>query len=489
MQQLPTSIPEMVLAIDIGTSGCRAALFDNKGEVINSSESTYSYSTYGLSGYAEQDPEQILLAFFNVIIKASANYSESITHVVIDSVLHSLVLVDKAGIPLTPLSIWADTRAQRQCATLCEFFTQHQWHEKTGCPLSATYPLARLLWYKENLPLLFARFGKALSIKSFIWYRIFGVFVEDHSLASASGLFNLQKSMWDDDVLGYLGLDASRLPDPVPVEYQLAGSDMQPDLPIGLPQQAAWVIGGGDGPMAHLATVGYRSDAVSITLGTSSAVRMLSKADDAGRRPDVWTYMLEKQHYISGIASNNGGNVLDWYLHNVLKTTVDWDAIDLQLDSCGFDKELYFFPYLFEERIFPGTRDLSSGLLGIRADHTSLDIIRAILEGIVFHAVHMCKRLVGSRTVNVIALSGSLSRLGFVREAFAGLLNTSIQIVPVLHAPQAGSFTMLTGKIVTSGMDVVAKETGDNYGDKYLTWQELLESPSRSGRIHGGCIG
>ncbi len=489
MEQSPTSKSEMVLAIDIGTSGCRAAMLDSQGAIINSSERTYTYSTSAVNGYAEQDPEQILLAFLDVIKLASAGYSDSITHVVIDSVLHSLVLVDKSGVPLTPLSIWADTRAQKQCATLQEIFTQHHWHEKTGCPLASTYPLARLLWYKENLPLVFDRFDKALSIKSFILYRIFGVFVEDYSLASASGLFNLHEMVWDSDVLGYLGFEVDRLPSPVPVEYQFAGSSMKSDLPFGLPRQAAWVIGGGDGPMAHLATVGYRSDAVSITLGTSSAVRMLSKADDAGRRHDVWTYMLEKQHYISGIASNNGGNVLDWYLHNILKSAVDWDAIDLQLDSCPFDKGLYFFPYLFEERVFPGTRDLSSGLLGIRADHTSLDIIRAIMEGIVFHAVHMCKRLVGSHAVNLIALSGSLSRLCFVRETFAGLLNIPIQTVPALHAPQAGSFTMLAGKIITSGMDVIARKTGDNYGDKYLTWQELLESPSRPGRIHGGCIG
>lgn len=461
---------EMVLTVDIGTSGCRAALFNSNGEVVNSAEQHYTYSCIAGVGYAEQDPDHILRAFIEVLKRAGNGYSDVISSVVVDSVLHSLVLLEETGVPLTPLSIWADTRATNQCTSWSTEFERQHLHQKTGCPLTPTYPLARLLWYKERQTEVFDRFTKALSIKSYIIYRIFGLFVEDYSLASASGLFNLHTRTWDIEIMTHLGIQTEQLPELVPVEYEVPCSYTELGQSVGLPREVTWVIGGGDGPMAHLGTVGYQQDIASITLGTSSAVRMLTSIDSSGASAAVWTYLLDKRHFISGMASNNGGNVIDWYMRKFLNTTVDWDTLDAQLESSRFSAGLLFFPYLFAERDNDENFCRCSGFQGVHSDHTPLDFIRGILEGIVFHVVRMFERLVINSNVTAIALSGSLTRLNFVQRTLAGLIN--IPVLPIFdqHAPQLGSFRLLTGYKGIMNRQTIVEQPSDCYWEKYSTW-------------------
>ncbi|MBJ6723678.1 gluconokinase [Geomesophilobacter sediminis] len=462
---------DLVLAVDIGTSGCRAALFNDQGEVLRSVEAFYSYSCAGGSGFAEQDPEEILGAFIDVVERAGAGCDDAIATVVVDSVLHSLVLVGDDGVPLTPLSIWADTRATDQCASLRLQFQRQQWHRKTGCPLAPTYPLARLLWYRDRQPDLFGRFAKALSVKSFIFHRLFGLCVEDYALASASGLFNLKTHSWDGDILAALGMPIERLPEPVPVEYRLPVPAVGPRTAARLPWGAAWVVGGGDGPMAHLGSAGYRSSIASLTLGTSCAVRLPASVDSAGNDPAVWTYLLDRDRFISGIASNNGGNVVDWYL-SLFRLTADWPTLDVLLRECPFDGSLLFFPYLFAERHLEDGASPPSGFLGVGPGHPAIQLMRAVVEGVVFHAVHLVDRLAGGRPLEGVALSGSLTDLTLVREIVAELMGVPVLAAPDRLAPLRGSVVSLGTRGALPSLPMTRPRGG--YGQKYADWLDHL---------------
>jgi len=464
------------LAVDIGTSGCRATLFDAGTGVIASFEQPYPYGALLDTGHAEQDPDRILAVFLAVVCKASAGHSGEVRHVVLDSVLRSMVLLDVDGRPLTPLSLWADTRAEAQCAALAAPFAAGRWRQKTGCPLSPSYPLARLLWYKEHQPEIFTVFAKAVSIKSYILYRLFSVFIEDHGVASASGLFNHDTLSWDNDTLSYLGIDAARLPVPVPVEYQL--EHPPPDSGAsGLPAGAAWVVGGGDGPMAHLGTAGDRPDIASLTIGTSSAVRMLGAGGPSGCRSDEWTYILDRCRHISGVASNVGGHVLERYLHTTAAWDGDWNALDDQLSSGAIEAPLFFFPGQFQGRSsddIPMQGYFSTPPVGC----SPVMILRAVLEGIVFHTVLLLRLFAAGRPLAAVALSGSLTRLSLVRDMISGVCGLPVMHVADLCAPQLGSLRLLDGRC----MPVQEWSPGDasrRYGEKFSLWCDAIPDASR----------
>ncbi len=461
-----------VIAVDIGTSGCRADLLNCRGEVLTSAAQTYTYQCTPENGFAEQDPEQVLEAFIAVVQNAASGYSGRISFIVIDSVMHSLVLVDNAGIPLTPLSIWADTRATIQCSTSSTVHHQHAWHRKTGCPLSPSYPLSRLQWYRDNQQSIFSRLHKAVSIKSYILFRIFGLWIEDHSVASATGLFNLHERRWDDEIVQHLQISTEHLPAPVPVEYRIPAAYSSFGRNANLPEEATWVIGGGDGPMAHLGTAGYNNDHASLTIGTSSAVRVLSSREHAGKNVDAWTYLLDNCHAVSGIASNNGGNVLEYYVRSLLKMNDDWTVLDAGLTECRPDRKLFCFPYLFKERTATAPLGLS-GFLGVKPSHSQIDLLRATVEGIIFHVLLMFEKLTCNLKIHALALSGSMTQLVAVQKMITELLDVSVYRMPGLLAPQRGSVSLIPG-IEGKGQRMFSRKTcPSGLLDKYNDWCNL----------------
>jgi gluconokinase len=468
----------LILSVDIGTSGCRAALFLPDGSLVSIAERPYPSRYVQTAGFAEQDPEEILRVFVSAVQQATAGRGQEISRVVIAAVLHSLILVDASGAPLTPMSTWADTRAVDECHGLESEFNGGGWQTSTGCLLSPALPLARLLWYRRHHKSLYGRFVRALSIKSYILGRIFGVFVEDHALASASGLLNLSTRQWDRPILDCLGIAVERLPEPVAVEQTLPDAYTSFGCAIGISPRATWIIGSGDGQMAHLGTAGYHPDAISMSIGTSCAVRTLATVDDAGRRDSVWTCVLDDKHCLSGMASNNGGNVLDWYLRKLLDYAPEWSVLETELADRSFDSGLFFLPYLFAERLATVGSKPASGFSGVRGSHTRSDLIRAILEGIAFHACRMALGLT-YRDSNPVTLSGSLTSSPLVQQIIAATLAVPVTASARPHAPLYGSLRLL-GVSLPEASELSPHGAGDGYRSKFAAWCDRCDADTGS---------
>lgn len=440
-----------VLAIDIGTSGCRAILFGFDGTIISMAEKQYKYHYDSRNGFAEQNPFEIYESFTEVIKKCLSLKNSSIKHIVLSSALHSLILVDNKGKPLTPVSIWADSRATGQCLEIQDLYTRKGWYQKTGCPLSPSYPLYRLLWYREHHPKLYKIFARVLSIKSYILFRLFGCYVEDHSIASGTGLFNIYTRDWDEEILDYLELNRIRFPDLVPVEHQIRGVSIATTKKLGLSENITWIIGASDGPLAHLGSAGYCPNIASLTIGTSGAVRVLSMSKKPLTSLDspLWCYVLDSKSYVSGIATNNGGNVVDWYVRTFLPKEITWQEIEKNLESTTFEPNLFFIPFLFEERfMIIGNigSNLSATLIGIKHRHSTYDYLRAIIEGIVFNMISLLNQLQSFKKVSEVAISGSLIKSHFVFGILSSVMNDIVVKKVGVNASLLGAFRIGMGK-------------------------------------------
>jgi gluconokinase len=470
-----------VLAVDIGTSGCRAILFSKDGIILSESQEKYTF-VYNIKGYAQQDPIKIFNSFIFSINKCLSNYELSPEYIIVGSVLHSLVLLDENGTPLTPLSIWADTRAIEQCKTIENHYLCNNWYQKTGCLLSPSYPLFRFLWYKENHPELVKNFAKAVSIKSFIFFKLFGYYIEDYSVASGTGLFNIHNFDWDDDILGFIELDRKRLPTPVPVEHKIAPLSLTKKKEFGINDKSTWIIGSSDGPLAHLGTVGHVPEVASLTIGTSGSVRIISKKPELSKKSLEWCYVLDSTSYVLGIATNNGGNVIDWF-EDVFNFRIDWQKIDTILETTQFNPNLFFSPFVFQERYLNSQPDNAGSFIGLQAGHNSNDLLRAVMEGIIFNIVFLFNELKQEHKINQVVTSGNLTELPFIGRMLSLLIREPVISMPKSNASLIGAARIIFG----TDFDVVDKNqikyrsnnfnlTNNPYYDKFLKWTQKYQN-------------
>jgi len=300
--------------------------------------------------------------------------------------MHSLIAVDADGHPLTRAMTWADTRSESYAHALKGSEMGKRIYAVTGCPIHAMSPLCKLLWLKEHQPLVFERAAKFISIKEYIWRRLFGKYFIDHSLASATGLFDIRRRVWNPESLALIGIDEGRLSELVPCTYWEAGL-----LPgwasLGLPADLPFVIGSSDGCLANLGTGAVRRGDTALTIGTSGAIRMTTATPETDPRERIFSYVLADGYYVCGGATNNGGNVLQWYSEQVLDRrgadAGELERLVAEADTVAPGCEgLVFLPYLLGERAPIWDAHAKGVFFGVRSIHDQRYFLRAILEGV-----------------------------------------------------------------------------------------------------------
>ena len=102
--------------------------------------------------------------------------------------------------------------------------------------------LSKILWVREERPDLYTAAAKYISIKEYVLHRLFGQYVVDHSIASATGRFNLERLDWDEGALELVGVRREQLSQPVPTTHVLTGMNerlatqmwVRPDVPFAV---------------------------------------------------------------------------------------------------------------------------------------------------------------------------------------------------------------------------------------------------------------
>ena len=378
------TVSNYVIGIDIGTTNTKAVAFTETGKVLGSVETSYPVFA-DATGAHELEPGELFDAALTVLLQITEKLDPGDAAAVSFScAMHSLILVGEDGKPLTRAMTWADRRSEAYAAALKGSEQGRRLYRQTGTPIHAMSPLCKLLWLKDRQPELFRKAAKFISIKEYIWWRFLGKYQVDHSLASATGLFDIRELGWSAEALELTGIRADRLSAPVPTthrETELISTWRTMGFRPGTP----WVIGASDGCLANLGTGAVRPGATALTIGTSGAVRMaaLAPADDPQER--LFSYILAEGRYISGGATNNGGNAVQWYA-DLVSGNHDAGALDELTRSAegvaaGADG-LIFLPYLLGERAPVWDAEARGVFFGVRAVHGRAHFTRAVLEGI-----------------------------------------------------------------------------------------------------------
>lgn len=375
---------EYVLGIDIGTGSVKAVAVDLQCRSFDVSQQHYSFNT-PMPGYHEQNPEEIWEAFKITLHNIMHKIGSQPLTVGLSSAMHSLICVDEHGQALAPMMTWADNRSLQIAKTLRASAEGMAIYKVTGTPLHAMSPLCKIIWLRDNNATLFKQTYKFISIKEYIWHKLFGRFEVDHSVASGMGLFNIHNLAWHPEALAMAGINAEKLSEPVPTDHTVILDSKQPDfIKTGIP----FIIGASDGCLANLGSMATKPGLASITIGTSGAVRVTSSKALPNETAMTFSYILDQETFVCGGPINNGGIALQWWLKNTIGPNIAPDDYELAFQQIAAipagSNGLIFLPYLSGERAPIWDSESCGTFFGVKLLHTSSHFTRAVLEGICY---------------------------------------------------------------------------------------------------------
>ncbi|OIK09024.1 gluconokinase [Bacillus sp. MUM 116] len=430
-----------VIGVDIGTTSTKSVLFSANGTVIERHGIEYPLFS-PTPATAEQDPEEIFSAVIQTIktvIKNSKVSPSDILCVSFSSAMHSVIAVDESGKPLTRCITWADNRSAKWTEKILKELNGHEIYLRTGTPIHPMSPLSKLLWLKEEEPELFKKTNKFISIKEFIFYKLFKQFVIDYSIASATGMFNLKSLTWDEEALKVAGVTSDQLSKPVSTTFSITGLDEKMAEELLLPADIPFVVGASDGVLSNLGVNAIEPGVVAVTIGTSGAIRAVTDKPVTDPKGRIFCYALTENHWVIGGAVNNGGMIFRWVRDQLGASEVEAakrlgkDPYELLTEIAeqvnpGSDG-LIFHPYMAGERAPLWDSNARGSFFGLGLHHKKEHLIRAVLEGVILNLYTVLlalEELIGEP--KSIQATGGFARSELWRQMMADIFNQAVNI-------------------------------------------------------------
>ncbi len=474
----------LIIGVDIGTTGCRAVIYSQEGVAVAGKAVEYPlYTPY--SGWAEQDSEEIYQAVVSVIRDAVEQVKQDkdrIAGMCFSSVLHSTIPVDEQGFALYRMLTWADTRSQCYTEKLQAENDTTLIYNKTGCPMHPMYPLSKILWFKYEQPDIFSRTAKFISIKEYIFYRFFGKYIVDKSLASGTGIYNLNTLEWDPDILKILGIGREKLADVCATTH--VEHCIQPAVAeaLGLNSDTAVVLGAGDGILSNVGAGAVNPGQFTAMIGTSGAVRVVTDKPCVDEKGRTWCYNLTNEYWVLGGAINNGGIAFRW-ARDKFASTEQRVAEKLGLDPYellsnyanqkppGSDG-LIMLPYFTGERAPYWNANARGILFGLNLNHGKRHLVRATLEGVIYcmYSIFTALEDVAGKA-DEIRVSGSFTRSKLWVQIMADVFG---RVISVPGEPEGSAFGAAILGMYALGILKDIKEVGSyiNIKERYYPNEE-----------------
>ena len=307
--------------------------------------------------------------------------------------MHSVLIVDESGHPMAPAMLWSDTRSAAIAAQLRNGPEGIRIYQATGTPVHAMSPLCKIAWLRQHQPQLFDAAARFISIKEYIWYRLFGVFEIDDSMASATGLFDILQRQWHPPALSFSGIGEDRLSQPVRTHHHRTTSFLN-RKELQFLDGIHFIIGASDGCLANIGGFATKPQTAALTIGTSGAVRICTGSPITEPDAMLFNYLLDEQTFVCGGPVSNGGNVAEWVLQHFLQSgkpeQEDYDRLFARIEKIPAGSEgLLFLPYLHGERAPVWDASASASFFGIRHQHSQDHFLRAAIEGVCYALCHI----------------------------------------------------------------------------------------------------
>ena len=390
----------LVLAIDIGSSSTRTALFNQRGRFVPGTDSRREYSLrYTADGGAELSPIALLRAVRACLdeTQRSSRSKQPIVAVGGSAFWHGLLGLDRKARPLTPIFTWADSRSAADAAQLREEFDERKIHAETGCMLRASYWPAKLRWLRRTNRALFRKVDRWVSPADWIFEKIFGTTGTSDSMASATGLYNLRTKTWDEKLCEACELS----PEQLGVVRESPSPSTSGEL-----RDASLFNAIGDGAAGNLGSGADLTGSIAINIGTSAAVRMLDRSRKAAPF-GLFRYVVDRERFVIGGAVSNAGNLHQWCLRHLRLRMTEAKALSR---SAAANDELTILPFWVSERAPTWPDNLRGTIFGLTQSTDAAAIFRSATCATFYRLASILELLEGKngRAKQIIVSGGIL---------------------------------------------------------------------------------
>ncbi len=374
--------------LDIGTTGCKIVIYDEKGNHIDTFYSEYDCNRR--DGLHEIDLNTVWDSVKN-ILKESAKY-DKLHALGVTSFGETFAMIDKDGNIIAPSMLYTDPRGDKECAVLIEKLGEQTIAFKTGVKPHSMFSLPKIMWIKNYLPDVFKRVYKILLVQDFIVYRLSGKTQIDYSLAQRTLAFDIKKKCWDEDIFNAAGIDMSLMSTPVP-SGTVAGTIQETiSNELGLNKELLIVSCCHD-QIASITGAGiFEAGSGMDGIGTVECVPVvLDKIPDSY---DIYRYGYSIVPHINGkyacyVLSFAGGSTLKWfrdtlasYEHDLAKKEGKniYSLLDINVPEQPTD--ILVLPYFSGAATPYMDSEAKGAFIGLTFEHTKPDIYKALMEGV-----------------------------------------------------------------------------------------------------------
>ncbi len=460
-----------LLGIDLGTTAVKALLINEAGETLASATVEYPLST-PQPLWSEQDPADwwrgSVEAIRQVLGRAGIP-GAAVRGIGLSGQMHGLTMLDQQGSVLRPAILWNDQRTAAQCEAMIARVggPARMRALATNLP-NPSYTAPKLLWVREHEPHIYAHIAHVLLPKDFIRYKLSGEFATDVGDATGTGLLDVPRRAWSDELLAILEIPRAWLPLCAESHVVTACINQAAAQETGLAAGTPIVGGSGDQPAAAVGLGSVREGIVNVTLGTSGVVFA-----SVGRYPhigdtaiELFCHAVPETWFFMGVMLSAGGS-LRWQRDVIASGHPDialvkpqGDAYDALLNSAATvpigAEGLVFLPYLTGERT-PHRDPLARGaFVGLTLRHSQAHLARAVVEGISFglrDSIELMRAL-GLRVHEVRAAGGG-ARSAVWRQMLADIFEADIALV---NSTEGGAFGVALLAGVGAGLWKDARE-------------------------------
>lgn len=382
------------IGLDIGTSGCKAAIMDEKGNIYQYAHEKYSF-TFPETGYVELSPIEIYEKSQKVLMCLGPN-SEDVVAMSISTFGEAFALLNGEGQPLYPFMSYADCRGKEELDEAVEKIDMHRLFEITGAYPNQSFSLLKLLWLQKHRPELVSQAEHFCLVQDYLHYMYTGNFGVDRSLASKSLMYDLKKKTWSQEILETFHIPKEWMP-PVYTSGTSMGY-IKPDLAeklhlpstmqvfVGCHDQCSTALGGG-GVVAGDLIVGEGS---TECMNWIVSDEILEQAEQVYEKRMCLEPFAVDGLYLLPCAMLTCGNAVNWFVHtfqdaylaNSSQSDV-FGALEAQMTK---RTSLIFTPHLTNVNIMNPETQIDGGFVGVVLETKLGEFYTSVLQGINFES-------------------------------------------------------------------------------------------------------
>jgi xylulokinase len=433
-----------LLGIDVSTTGVKALLVDQDGNVIGSANTEQPLST-PQPLWSEQDPADWWNGAVNsvkTVLKETGIPGEAVQGVGLTGQMHGLTLLDAKGNVLRPAILWNDQRTGAQCDEIRARLGKQRLIEITGNDALTGFTAPKLLWVKENEPEVFAKTRHILLPKDYVRYRLAGVFAIDRADAAGTILLDIKTRDWSPEMLDALGIPLEWLPKTYEGPEITGTISSEAARLTGLKAGTPVIAGGGDQAAQAVGVGAVQPGIVALTLGTSGVVFATTDHPyiDPQGRLHAFCHSAPGRWHLMGVMLSAAGS-LRWF-RDTIAPGKEYDS--LLAPAAGIapcSEGLLFLPYLTGERT-PHPDPLARGAFaGLTIRHGLAHMTRAVIEGVAFglrDSFELMKSA-GLASIHQVRVSGGGARSVLWRQILADVLNAELVTVNTTEGAAYGA--------------------------------------------------